>query len=592
MLKLFSSQFRKIAVSFQLLMLVSVPLLSQNILKLAFEGTLSELKFDIKDFSPALPSDWSNFNYLVMEMRTSSPQRFSIWLYRTYGTPVRVMFQPFGQDVWFRASLPLKYFVGMDKSGNDLASANNRRTNSFWFSTWGPFGDIKAIESIGFAMHYPVNKPTVEIRTFHLSEKDEGSEFLEKQPLLDEFGQWANGNWEGKIKSKEQLAKELVDEEKTWPLNDNPEYCEYRGFKNTQAKTTGFFHLEQIDGKWWFVDPHGHLFLSSGSNGAGAGFGGRPGSSNTVDRITPRIRAWGMTTGGKSMPYTIMMRWPVVRETNFLGLPDVYSEEFAGKIDEYAKQQCLPLRDDPLVLGYFVGNEPAFDGRESEVVDMILTGPPTATQSKLKEFIMQGDNQKRRKEFIISAFEKYIVMTCSAIKKYDPNHLTLGIRFGGSISDELLRTGRLFDVCSVNVYEYEPMWQLDRVSRYTGRPVLIGEFHIGVPANGLGAGLVQARDQIERGIAYRYYVEQAASLSCFLGAYWFQWRDEPVMGRGDGENYNIGFVDVNDRPYKELAEAARATNKRLYDVHSGKVAPFNQRPMASDAGTPSSPWRF
>jgi len=40
----------------------------------------------------------------------------------------------------------------------------------------------------------------------------------------------------------------------------------------------------------------------------------------------------------------------------------------------------------------------------------------------------------------------------------------------------------------------------------------------------------------------------------------------------DGENYNIGFVDVNDRPYKELVEAAKATNKRLLDVHSGKVA--------------------
>jgi len=51
------------------------------------------------------------------------------------------------------------------------------------------------------------------------------------------------------------------------------------------------------------------------------------------------------------------------------------------------------------------------------------------------------------------------------------------------------------------VYEYEPMWQLERAYRYTGRPVLIGEFHIGVPANGLGAGLVQAKDQKERGNA-------------------------------------------------------------------------------------------
>jgi hypothetical protein len=86
---------------------------------------------------------------------------------------------------------------------------------------------------------------------------------------------------------------------------------------------------------------------------------------------------------------------------------------------------------------------------------------------------------------------------------------------------------------------------------------LIGEFHLGVPENGLGSGLVQAKDQTERGIGYRYYVEQAVSLPYSLGAHWFAWRDEPVLGRMDGENYNIGFVDVTDRPYPELVEAAK-----------------------------------
>ena len=58
---------------------------------------------------------------------------------------------------------------------------------------------------------------------------------------------------------------------------------------------------------------------------------------------------------------------------------------------------------------------------------------------------------------------------------------------------------------------------MKRVSGYTRHPVLIGEFHIGVPENGLGAGLVQAKDQTERGMAYRFYVEQAASQAGFLG---------------------------------------------------------------------------
>ena len=570
---------------------VSLITVAQQVRTLTFDGTVSEIKIPVKDLS--LPTDWTSFTHLVMEMRTSSPQRFSIWLYPDNGTPVRVMMQPFGQNVWLKASLPVQYFVSKDQKGTDLASANNRRTNSFWFSTWGPFGAINSIKDIAFVMEYPIDKPTIELRSIHLSKQDEGSEFLEKLPVLDEFNQWAHADWPGKLKSKEQLTKELADEAKTWGKTDY-NYCNYGGYKNTQAKATGFFRVEQIDGKWWFVDPDGHLFLSTGSNGAGAGFGRRPAKDATdaaLARITPRLKAWGMTTGGADMAYTIMLRWQRTG-TSFLGLPDVYSVDFANSIDQSANTQCSPVKDDPFLLGYFVGNEPAFDGRESEVVDMIVNGPKTATQDTLKAFLAQGDTPKRRKEFIITAFQKYLELACSAVKKYDPNHLTLGIRFGGDVSDELLNTAKIFDVCSINVYEYEPMWQLNRASRFTGRPVLLGEFHVGVPANGLAAGLIQAKNQTERGVAYRYYVEKSASVGGFVGAYWFQWKDEPALGRMDGENYNIGFVDVNDRPYKELVEAAKATNKRLYEVHSGKLLPFNQMPKASDAGTPSSPWKF
>jgi hypothetical protein len=46
----------------------------------------------------------------------------------------------------------------------------------------------------------------------------------------------------------------------------------------------------------------------------------------------------------------------------------------------------------------------------------------------------------------------------------------------------------------------------------------------------------------------------------------------------DGENYNIGLVDVTDRPYADLVEAMRTTHRRLQAVHSGAVAPFDSKP--------------
>jgi hypothetical protein len=555
--------------------------------RFVFDGVYSELRISMRELGQTSPADLSPYSHLVMEMRMSSPQRLLLWAYTTRG-PRNMSIIGFGQNAWLRASVPLQYFVGRDKNGFDLASATNRRTHSCWFSVWGPWGNLQSVESIGIAMEYPLNKPSIELRNVHLSKVDEGSEFLEPGPMLDTFGQWALADWPRKLHSKEQLARELAEEEKSFGSADDFGWGRYGGYKSTQAKATGFFRVEKIDGRWWFVDPEGHLFLSTGINGTpggGAGFGG-----NDADliRTNRRLDSWGMTTGGKDRPATFMLRWP--KGTNYLGMPDVYSPQFAADIDAAANDQCSPRKNDPLLLGYFIGNEPPWDGRESEVCDLILSGSDTATKAKLKDSLAQGDTPARRREFVLAGFWKHLEIVCGAVRKYDPNHLILGIRFGGKMSDEAMIAARIFDVCSINVYEYEPTKQVIRAGRLTGLPVLIGEFHIGVPADGLAAGLVQAKDQVERGIAYRYYVEQAASLEWYLGSYWFAWRDEPVLGRMDGENYNIGFVDVTGRPYAELIEAAKATHRRLMDVHTGAAVPFARHPLASDAGAPSSPW--
>jgi hypothetical protein len=583
------------------LMLLSVPMHgADQTHKLVFEGVLPEHKIALKDIDPALPSDWTGYTHLVLEMKTSTPQRFALWAYTADG-PRRIEIQPFGQNVWLRASIPLQYFAGMDKSGTDLASSINRRTNSFWMSVWGPFGDLKSVEALGFAMQYPINHPTIEFRAVHLAKQDEGSEFLDGKPVVDEFGQWAHVDYPRKIKSRAQLEKELADEEKTWGTGADFGYCELGGYKATHAKATGFFHVEQIDGVWWFVDPHGHLFLSTSSNGlGGVGRGARAGPATTTQpdaaqaaaaaRTLRRLDAWGFNTGGAGRPNIVFFRVPRTPETTFLGVPDVYSEAFARSVDEAAKTQCAPRKDDPLVIGTFIGNEPPWGDRESEVVDMILAGPDTATKAKLEEHLAAGDTTARRKEFVVAAFAKYLDVVCGAVRKYDPNHLNLGIRYGGKVPEEVLRLARIFDVCSINVYEYEPTKQVERSYRLSGRPILLGEFHIGVPENGLGSGLVQAINLTERAMGYRYFVEQAVSLPYCLGAHWFTWRDEPVLGRNDGENYNIGFVDVTDRPYPELVEAAKATHHRLFDVHAAKTLPSVEKPKASEYGTPSSPW--
>jgi hypothetical protein len=393
-----------------------------------------------------------------------------------------------------------------------------------------------------------------------------------------------------------------------------------------------------VEERWWFVCPDGHLFYSTGLNGVGVGagtrvegredlfaalppaglapagrggrmFGGSFYTWNLQRRFgddwrpkwaeftTERLAAWGFNTmhnwgapvaasgtGGTQaeprVPYAAMLRgWQTGR--SIMGMPDVYAEDFASRVDEAAARQLAPLQNDPYMLGYFIGNEPPWPGRESQLCDAILAGQPSELQTRLKAHLAEGDTAERRKEFVLAAFAHYVETIDAAVRRHDTNHLNLGIRFGGDPSEAVVKAAKGFDVFSENIYSYGPnRAKLDRLYALVERPILIGEFHIGVPGRGMASGLVQAANQEERAAAYRYYVEQCAAHPAMVGTHWFQWLDQPATGRNDGENYNIGFIDVTDRPYAEMVAAARLTHGRLLEIHQGKTPPVERKAKA------------
>src|SRR5438093_1486971 len=73
-------------------------------------------------------------------------------------------------------------------------------------------------------------------------------------------------------------------------------------------------------------------------------------------------------------------------------------------------------------------------------------------------------------------------------------------------------------------------------------------------------------------VAERYYHLAAAAPRFgrepeIIGAHWFQFYDHPRGGRDDGEDYNFGLVDVDDRPYGRLVSALGEVNARLAALH-------------------------
>jgi hypothetical protein len=615
-----------------------------------FTGARAERTWPLAELSADLPADWTGYDFLVLELKASSSQKIELGLETPAGR-IWKKIHPY-PGVWVRASIPLRYYRQPAGDGIDLAATFNQPRSSYWINIdGGGHGPLTDVRGISMVMRYPANSPTLEIRSVTLAKEDPGDAVLEGKPLIDEFGQYTRLDWPGKVKSLDELKAIWTEEEAALRSNQPADRCQYGGFKNTSARATGFFRVEQVDGRWWFVCPDGHLFYSTGVNGVGTASGtrvqgredffaalppanrpntppatapgargGRGGGRGTggsfytwnlqrrygtddwrarwAEITTLRLKSLGFNTmhnwGSPSttqaepaVPYAMMMRGWQTGQT-IMGMPDVYAADFAQRVDEIAANQLSPRKDDPNMLGYFIGNEPPWPGRESLLCDAVLSGQPTELQKRLKAHLAEGDTPARRKAFVIAAFEHYINTINAAVRKHDPNHLNLGIRFGGDPHEEVIQAARGFDVFSLNIYRHAPpLATFDRIYKLVGLPMLMGEFHIGVAERGMAPGLVQAMNQQERAQGYRYYVEQCASHPAMIGTHWFQWLDQPVTGRNDGENYNIGFINVTDQQYLEMAAAAMLTHSRIFEIHSGKIPPTDRLPKASEAGTPS-----
>jgi glycosyl hydrolase family 42 (putative beta-galactosidase) len=336
------------------------------------------------------------------------------------------------------------------------------------------------------------------------------------------------------------------------------------------------------------------------------------------ERTLARLRRWGFNTianwsdprltSAGLMPYTTNL-------ASLAGmcarLPDVYAPGFEAEVQRRVEPELWPHAEDRVLIGYFVGNEPVwtFTGHRSPFGELFTSPEYPHTRAAVLEWLRARyhdqladlnaawdtafaawDDLQRgipdprvgspslredAAEFMGLALGRFYDTACRAIRSIDPHHLLLGGRFYSvAMPEPFVRACRSFDVYSFNCYQHEvPLEQVERVERLSGLPSMVGEFHFGEIARGMSGALISVRSQRERGLAYRHYVEHAARHPALVGLHWFQWVDEPVTGRFDGENYNIGLVDVTDRPYDEMLSEVRAAHERLYALRRSREAP-------------------
>ena len=410
-------------------------------------------------------------------------------------------------------------------------------------------------------------------------------------PFCDRYGQFMHDDWPGKIHDDADFAAARAREE-AWlsahtasPIPDADQYGGWAGGPRLEA--TGFFRTEKVDGKWWLVDPEGHLFFSLGVcsvypglptkvSGRESYFAGRTDSSDFwpvyenlarkygkdwrppyAETTQRRFRAWGLNTIGnwnhhyicnlRRTPYclcidfsskTVSPTWDGSK-AHGRAVPDVDSPKFAADLAAQAEKWAATMKDDPWCLGVFVDNELGWDGCGTNVAEVA---------------------------------ETYYSTVRAALRKSLPNHLYLGSRIHndfGEIPAVWIAASRHCDVVSNNHYDLLPSYDLPAGA--DDKPIMIGEFHFGWKGAGyFSGGLVAVFDAAERARMFREYVGACLDHPRYVGAHWFQYHDQPFTGRFDGENFQCGFVSVTDIPHPELIEACRETAAQMYPRHLGK----------------------
>lgn len=338
-----------------------------------------------------------------------------------------------------------------------------------------------------------------------------------------------------------------------------------------------------------------------------------------------RLRNWGFNTvaafsdlqfaRASGLPYTLRLpRFPQTKVHLFRDLPDVFDPEY----ERDARECAEPLReyaDDPRVLGYFPRNEPLWAfGKYNLASAMLEANPGTATRREFSRWLegryagdvatwsrawnrpfesfrqtetdllhqvehLSPQAQKDTWEFSKVIARRYVEVACRPLREVLPHHMNLGMRYAW-ISSELCYEGSdFYDVFTINNYNMEPpLRTIAEVARASGKPVLLGEWHHGATDRGLPAsGLRRVPTQHDRGVAYRRYLELCAADPNCVGAHYFKLGDQSVLGRFDGENYQIGLIDCCHQPYDEMIAEVRKSHDRIYDVASGAEQPTELR---------------
>ena len=334
-----------------------------------------------------------------------------------------------------------------------------------------------------------------------------------------------------------------------------------------------------------------------------------------------RLSSWGLNTLAcwsdekitslDKTPYTKILNIGGPKLAPSLRLSDPFDSTLQHNARRAFQAEKNSTAKDPWCIGYFIGNELEWRGGP-DLVNEVLTAPAKQAGKQALVKLLQARHttitnlnaawhttydswanvldttNKVDAKLAVEDFaafneelaERYYQICETELKRAIPNKLNLGTRFHTVNPIAVRAAARHCDVVSFN--KYATSIRDLKLPGDLDRPVIIGEFHF--PAwdrsFAANAGCGQLCEE-QRADSYWYYLTGALENPLIVGTHWFQYLDQPLTGRPDGENFPIGFVDVTDTPYHELTKVTRELGDNLYSRRLQAGAPIGTKKTAA-----------
>ncbi len=275
-----------------------------------------------------------------------------------------------------------------------------------------------------------------------------------------------------------------------------PELDRYGGFAAQSRHATGFFRLEEIAGRWFFITPDGHPYIALGANHTGK-FLQDPaqptpliaragGLDKARAQMLESYRKSGMTAGEAYAPLDPLLRreLPYVVNIDFPGPSkfafDVFDPDFQARLRASVLEQLKPVRDDPMALGIAFADLPVWTARRLAYFRELPVSAPG--NRRYREFVQTGGSDDAFLGLVADTLYRQLR---ALVREGAPHHLFFGERFVlRQVPDPVLRAvGKHVDVFCTQALilspQRPPEWQLfqqegfDRDHALVGKPIIV-----------------------------------------------------------------------------------------------------------------------